>query len=88
MHNIAIGIISITIALGIIYVLGRITIIIADCIQMKQQHQTQPIHQIILLAAKKRPAAFDHVLQIGSISLMWSTMAAGALYLLGAAQCY
>ena len=60
MHNIAIGIISITIAIVITYVLGRITIIIADCIQVKQQHKTISTQQMILQAAKKRHSGFDY----------------------------
>jgi hypothetical protein len=60
MQNIATGIISITIAIVIIYVLGRITIIISDGIQVKQYNKKIPIQQIILQALKKRHSAFDY----------------------------
>jgi hypothetical protein len=84
MQNIVIAIITIIIVSIIVYVIGRITIIISDCILVKQHNKTIRMIDMIQQAAKKRHSAFDYGLMgIGTAIML--VMTVFGLWVLGGA---
>lgn len=83
MQNIAIAIITIIIVSIIVCAIGRITIIISDCILVKQQNKQMPIHEAIQQAAKKQHSAFDYGV-MGFITAVAIALSLMILWMIGA----
>jgi hypothetical protein len=84
MQNIVIAIITIIVVSIIVYAIGRITIIISDCILVKQHNKQTRIIDTIQQALKQRHSAFDYGL-MGFITIFALAVATLMLWILGGA---